>query len=82
METARKNKHFGISCYADIVGISEQPFTFSAFSKPGLCDEVDTVKCVSVQPGWAPGWLNQSFMEFIRFTAERSERKNRMGVKC
>ena len=82
VESIRKNKHFGISYYAGITGTSEQPFAFSIFSKSVLCDKVGTLKCVSVQTGWTPRWINQNFMEFIRFTAERSERKNRMEVNC
>ena len=71
METKRNNQHFGLSYYADTVGIRGQPFTFSIFSRLVLCGEVDTVKCVSVQPYWALSGFSQSFMEFIRFIAEQ-----------
>ena len=82
METTRNNKQYGISYYTDTIGIRGQTFTFSIFRKPVLCGKVDTVKRVSVQPHWALSGFNESFMEFIRFIAERGKwnEKNRMEV--
>jgi hypothetical protein len=84
VETTRNNKHFGISYYADTVGISGQPFTFSILSKPVLFGKMGTVKGVSVQPEWTLHGFNQSLMELIRFTAERGNwnKKSRMEVNC
>jgi hypothetical protein len=84
VETARNNKHFGISYYADTFGISGQPFTFSILSKPVLFGKMDTVKGVSVQPDWTLYGFNQSVMELIRFIADRGNwnKKSRMEVNC
>ena len=68
METTPKNKQFDISYYSDVVGIHGRP---SFFGKSILCGKVDTVKGVSVQSDWALSGVNERFMEFIRFIAEK-----------
>ena len=84
METTRKNKQFGMSFFADAVGIHGQPFAFSIFAESVFCGEVDTVKGVSVQHHWAISGLNERFLGFIMFIAEKNEleRKNRTEVNC
>jgi hypothetical protein len=84
VETTRKNKQFGIRYYTDTISIRGQTFAFSIFGRSFSCGEVDAVKRVSVQPHWALSGFNESFMEFIRFIAERGNwnEKNRMEVNC